>query len=144
MSKQKWNKPTCQDLIEKALGGGKMGAKELAMKIGMSYQNVRQTMRLMHEAGEVFVAGWEKMDICHYVPVYALGNSPDISKPSPQNKPSAERARQYRESKQLRAEEEAETRLEMEIARKAKEALGRPVFRHPLDIALFGEYRRAA
>lgn len=55
--------------------------------------------------------------------------------------PKAPRAK--RASREM-TEEELEKREEVRRAQAAAEALSRPAFRHPQDIALFGEPRRAA
>jgi len=147
MSKGKWAKPKCFEAIKGALQLGKpLTAKQLAPIIGMSYQAVKETIKRMHgeEPKLAYIAEWDKTDPCHTVPRYLLGDLPDVAKPAPKQITTSERMKQYRQIKQEREEEQAEMRLELEIARKAREAIARPAFRHPQDIALFGEPERRA
>jgi hypothetical protein len=147
MRKNKWNKPKCQESILDTLKiCNALSMHQLAHVIGVSYQTVRDTLHRMHEAEPkaVYISEWKVVDKCHTVPLFSIGALPDALKPEPKKKRSTEDARRWRSNKQKCGEEEVEVQLEFELARKAREALARPIFRHPLDVALFGEYRRRA
>lgn len=123
-------------------GDGPMSATQLAHAVEASKKTVNIMIARLKVMKVVRVSEWTHVDVCHVIPLYALGNAPDADKPKAKTK--AEVARASRERKAVKKERTAEASFELDRKRKAAIALAQPSFRHPQDIALFGEYRRAA
>lgn len=120
-----------RDTLAKRKG---LTAKEIATVVGLSYETVRNAIRDLRDGGEIHACGWRTVGN-HAEARYALGAKRPVPKPAPKHA----RAKRTDESRDF-----GEARERLERARKAKEALAQPAFRHPQDVALFGEYRSAA
>lgn len=134
--------------IENALAEGRaLRARQLEQETGYSYDGVCNALCKMR--GMIYIASWERIDAWHWVPVYRLGAEMDALKPEPLSDIEIDRLRRRRLGMQERrmnkvSEIDLDVHLELERARKAREALSRPAFRHPHDIAFFGEFNRMA
>lgn len=145
MSKGKWKNKTCQEVLIQCMKKlPPMRAKKLAEEIGFSYQNVRKALLILAEMKVVRRAGWEYSDGHHLSPLFALGSEPDAPKPDLAPKTIKAQLRAQLEVLSDKDDILFEIAMEKERARKIAEAKNWPIFRHPMDIALFGEYRRAA
>lgn len=145
MSKGNWTKGVHQDhLAHLMLSLEPKTAQDLARISRGTYQNTKVCLLRLRNLRRVRIAGWTRTDPHHVSPLYALGAGPDEPRPIAKSKIDPDRSKRYREKKAEKELEQIESRFEMDRARKAREALSRPVFRHWQDCALFGEYARAA
>ncbi|KVC81409.1 hypothetical protein WI75_08665 [Burkholderia ubonensis] len=112
----------------------------MALTTDATYANVKETLKRLHKAEPkiVYIAGWEKIDACHTVPLFALGDHPDVPKPPPMSKQEINRLCRIRT--QLNQLANVDRTLELRVRRE----LERPAFRHPQDIALFGPCQASA
>ena len=144
MSKGNWTKGVHQDhLAHLMLSLEPKTAQDLARISRGTYQNTKVCVLRLRNLGVVRIAGWVHTDPYHVAPLYALGSDPDVPRPPAKSKLDPERSKRYREQKLIKELEQVESRFEMDRARKAREALAQPAFRHWQDCALFGEYARA-
>ncbi len=69
---------------------------DLELRLGITMRNVNAYLKLMHEAGEIYIAGYRR-DSPHGSPttMWGYGNLPDAKRPKP--KTQAQKAKQYRE-----------------------------------------------
>lgn len=145
MSKGNWTKGTHQERLAALMRELEPKTmQDLAEISAGTYQNTKVCMLRLRKIGLARIAGWTHVDPWHVVPLYALGAGPDEPRPLAKSKIDPDRSKRYREKKAEKELEQIESRFEMDRARKAREALSRPVFRHWQDCALFGEYARAA
>lgn len=147
MSKGPWDKPKCKDVLLARMPSLKpMLAQELAAVVGFSYNAVRRNLKAMHAEGIVRVASWERVCDNHISPRFAIvkpgGRRADAQKPMTVRESKKCYPRRKLSDEEIDARIEVGLRRELETRR--AEARAHPVMRHPMDVALFGEYKAAA
>lgn len=145
MSKNKWEHGTCQDYLAANIAGMKaMTAKQIASEIGYSYPSVLEAIKKLKAAGKVRISGWIWTDGCHLSPLFSAGNEQDVERPPVKKKSKSERMKAWRARRLMSEDELLEIALERERINKIAEARCWAIQRHPQDVALFGEYQKAA
>lgn len=88
--------------------GEKMTTKYIAEQIEMSEGTVLDCVNHFREVGLIHIAGWEFSQLTStiLVPVYQLGNAPDVPKPKPKRADSAYRSKLHREKMKEREAQE--------------------------------------
>jgi hypothetical protein len=79
--------------------GARMTTKQMCRAISMSEGTVLETVNHMRQARLIHVAGWTKSELhaTLLVPIYQLGNSPDVPKPAPKDTTAASRSKEHRQ-----------------------------------------------
>jgi hypothetical protein len=103
---------------------------DIAFLTGLCRPTVERAMHFLHQEDEVHICAWGKVSECNLYKIYKFGKGKDVSRPTPLSK------RQHNDLYKLRS------RVRHQDA-KLKAELSKPAFRHPQDVALFGEYSAA-
>lgn len=104
---------------------------DIAFLTGLCRPTVERAMHFLHQEGEAHICAWGKVSECNLYKIYKVGKGKDVSRPTPLTKG------QHNVLYKLRS------RVRHQDA-KLKAELSKPAFRHPQDVALFGEYSGAA
>jgi hypothetical protein len=115
------------NLVQEAIkDGGKYSILDIAFSTGLCRPTVERAMHFLHAAAQVHICDWGRVTECNLFKIYTIGPGKDADRPPPL--PKSEANKLYKLRRRL-------------INQKAKldAELAKPAFRHPQDIALFGD-----
>lgn len=95
-TKKRVNRENLSSFIGALLDGATL--REIVETTGMNYETIRPTVKVMHEAGVVYVSAWKQDPMGRWsIAVYQLGRHADTKKPRPRSE--VERTRKYQTKK---------------------------------------------
>jgi hypothetical protein len=117
-----------------------MTVKDIAEAMGISTQSASDAVKGLRERRMAHIHEWIFTDLWHKAALWTAGEGEDAPRPA-----NDSRSYSFEYARRLQLEDDLiEQNLARERAAKLREALSRPAFRHPQDVAFFGPADREA
>lgn len=135
MSKSPWKRGTCEESVLAVIEiGVPMMVKDIAEASGITVTSAGEALKRLREKKLAHIADWALVDLWHQAAVWVAGEGKDAPR-----RTNTERNYALENAKRAQLLDDlVEENLARERAAKLREALSRPVFRHPQDVAFFG------
>lgn len=129
-----------------AVIGGDRYAKQIMVTAKLSYSAVWRGLGRLVSSGDLAKTGAcpAVYSIPGASPAQSAAKPTKRAKSAPHKRKAKPKAVRVNKSSRVLSDDDLERREEAARALRAAQALAQPAFRHPYDVALFGEYQKAA